>query len=136
MKKFEAFLNNNLLPLSAKMQNNKILGALSEGFIRTSPATIGSAFILILANFPIPAWLKWLQDMNLAPGLAAVSNASIGLMGLFAVYNIAYAYANRLGVHSQNAGLISLASYFILIPQQVVTHVNDGENGWNQQSTR
>ncbi|EMF0043387.1 PTS sugar transporter subunit IIC [Enterococcus hirae] len=126
MKKFEAFLNNNLLPLSAKMQNNNILGALSEGFIRTSPATIGSAFILILANFPIPAWLKWLQDMNLAPGLAAVSNASIGLMGLFAVYNIAYAYANRLGVHSQNAGLISLASYFILIPQQVVTHVNDG----------
>ncbi|EOA7278070.1 hypothetical protein ACIMQ3_002488 [Enterococcus hirae] len=80
MKKFEAFLNNNLLPLSAKMQNNNILGALSEGFIRTSPATIGSVFILILANFPIPAWLKWLQDMNLAPGLAAVSNASIGLM--------------------------------------------------------
>ncbi|MFD1464491.1 PTS sugar transporter subunit IIC [Lapidilactobacillus mulanensis] len=126
MNKFESFLNNRLLPILAKMQNNKILGALSEGFIRTSPATIGSAFILILANFPIPAWLKWLQDTNLAPGLAAVSNASIGLMGLFAVYNIAFAYAKKLGAHSQNAGLIALASYFILIPQQITTHVNEG----------
>lgn len=127
MNKFESFLNTKLLPLSNKMQQNKILGALSEGFIRTSPATIGSAFILIVANFPIPAWLEWLQKTNLASGLGAVSNASIGLMGLFAVYNIAFAYAKKLDVHSQNAGLISLASYFILIPQQVITHIQ--ENG-------
>lgn len=133
MKNFENFLNKYLLPWSSKMQKNNILGALTEGFIRTSPATIGSAFILIIANFPIQAWLKWLQDMNLSPSLAAVSNASIGLMGLFAVYNIAYAYAKRLDVNSQNAGLISLASYFILIPQQISTHIF--ENGkWVESS--
>lgn len=127
MNTFEKFLTDKLLPLSEKMQNNLVLGALSEGFIRTSPATIGSAFILIVANFPIPAWLELLQKTNLASSLGAVGNASIGIMGMLAVYNIAYAYGKRLHTNSQNSGLIALASYFILIPQQVVTHVE--QNG-------
>lgn len=126
MNRFEGFLTKRLLPMSEKMQRNNVLGSLSEGFIRTSPATIGSAFILIVANFPIPAWLDLLQKTGLAPSLGAVANASIGIMGLLAVYNIAYAYAKRLGNNSQNAGLIALASYFILIPQEVSTHVKDG----------
>ncbi|WP_206537486.1 hypothetical protein [Listeria aquatica] len=64
MNRFESFLSNKLLPLSSKMQENNVLGALTEGFIRTSPATIGSAFILILANFPIQGWLDWLQKIK------------------------------------------------------------------------
>ncbi|MEN2665886.1 PTS sugar transporter subunit IIC [Listeria aquatica] len=127
MNRFESFLSNKLLPLSSKMQENNVLGALTEGFIRTSPATIGSAFILILANFPIQGWLDWLQKIKIADSLSAVANASIGIMALLAVYNIAFAYAKRLGCNSQNAGLISLASYFILIPQTITTFVK--ENG-------
>lgn len=39
MEKLEGFLSSKLLPLSQKLQQNKVLAALMEGFIRTSPIT-------------------------------------------------------------------------------------------------
>lgn len=54
MEKLETFLSSKLLPMSQKLQQNKVLAALMEGFIRTSPITLGIAFITIIGNFPIP----------------------------------------------------------------------------------
>ena len=43
MEKLEQFLSSRLLPMSEKLQKNKVLAALMEGFIRTSPITLGIA---------------------------------------------------------------------------------------------
>ena len=50
MEKLEAFLSSKLLPMSQKLQQNKVLAALMEGFIRTSPIT--SNFLAISGPTP------------------------------------------------------------------------------------
>ena len=65
MEKLEAFLSSKLLPMSQKLQQNKVLAALMEGFIRTSPITLGIAFITIVGNFPIPGWTDYLTKIGI-----------------------------------------------------------------------
>lgn len=43
MSKLEVFLNDKLMPVASRLQQNKVLAALMEGFIRTSPITLGIA---------------------------------------------------------------------------------------------
>lgn len=65
MEKLETFLSSKLLPMSQKLQQNKVLAALMEGFIRTSPITLGIAFITIIGNFPIPGWTDYLTKIGI-----------------------------------------------------------------------
>lgn len=62
MNKLEKIINEKLMPLAEKLTKNKVLGALMEGFIRTSPITLGIAFITIIGNFPVPGWTQYLDS--------------------------------------------------------------------------
>ena len=65
MNKLEQIINDKLMPLAEKLTKNKILGALMEGFIRTSPITLGIALITIVGNFPVPGWTQYLESLSL-----------------------------------------------------------------------
>ena len=80
MEKLEAFLGNRLLPLSQKLQQNKVLAALMEGFIRTSPLTLGIALLTIVGNFPIPGWIDYLTKIGVYQHVEAITN---GVTGVF-----------------------------------------------------
>ncbi len=128
MSKLEVFLNDKLMPLSSKVQQNKVLGALMEGFIRTSPITLGIAFITIIGNFPIPAWLEFLKNSGMTPHIEAITNGATGVLSLYVVYSLAFSYAKRLEANERNASVISLASFIMLMPQTITTTVmNDGK---------
>ncbi|MBM6614928.1 PTS sugar transporter subunit IIC [Desemzia sp. RIT804] len=128
MDKLEQFLSSKLLPMSEKLQKNKVLAALMEGFIRTSPITLGIAFITILGNFPIPGWTDYLSKIGVFPHVEAITNGATGVFSLYVVYSLAYAYAKQLGANERNSSIISLASFVMLMPQQVMTTVTqDGQ---------
>ncbi|WP_291649455.1 PTS transporter subunit EIIC [Clostridium sp.] len=128
MNKFEKLLSDKLMPLSEKIQNNKILGAMMEGFIRTSPITLGIAFITIIGNFPIPAWADILKKYGLFDHFNAITNGATGVISLYIVYSLAMAYAKRLNVNERNSAIISLAFFIMIMPQSIMTTViNNGE---------
>jgi len=128
MQNIEKFLNDKLMPISEKLQNNKILAALMEGFIRTSTLTIGIAFITIIGNFPIPAWTEWLTEVGIFQHVEAITNGVMGMLSLYVVYSVAFSYAKQLDVNGRSASLISLASFVMLMPQNISTTVmEDGE---------
>lgn len=128
MSKLDDFLNNKLMKYAAKATQNKVLGALMEGFIRTSPITLGIAFITIVGNFPIPAWTSWLASVGLSDDVLAITNGATGVMTLYVIYSLAMAYGERLGTNNRNAAIISLASFIMIMPQTVSTMVEqDGE---------
>lgn len=79
MEKLEAFLSRKLLPMSQKLQQNKVLAALMEGFIRTSPITLGIAFITIVGNFPIPGWTDYLTKIGIFQHVEAITNGATGV---------------------------------------------------------
>ena len=128
MNKFEQMINDKLMPLSEKIANNKIMGSLMEGFIRTSPITLGIAFITIIGNFPIPAWTNWLTEIGLMPHVTAITNGATGVLTLYVIYSLAMAYAKRLNTHERNAAIVSLAFFIMIIPQTITTaSMQDGQ---------
>lgn len=128
MNKFEKLINDKLMPLSEKLTSNKILRALMEGFIRTSPITLGIAFITIIGNFPVPAWTNWLTEIGLTAHVTAITNGATGVLTLYVIYSLAMAYAKRLNTHEKNAAIISLAFFIMIIPQTITTSsMQDGQ---------
>lgn len=130
MSKLDDFLNGPLMGLASKLANNTIISSLMEGFIRTSPITLGIAFITIVGNFPIPAWTDWLASIGLADDVTAITNGATGVMTLYVIYSVAMSYGENLGLDTKarNAALISLASFIMIMPQTVSTLVEqEGE---------
>ena len=128
MQKLEQLINAKIMPLAEKMTKNKILGALMEGFIRTSPITLGIAFITIVGNFPIPGWTNYLKEIGLMAHVDAITNGATGVLTLYVIYSLAMAYAKRLETNEKNAAIISLAFFIMIIPQTITTTVmQDGK---------
>lgn len=127
MNKLEQLLTDKLMPLAEKLTKNNILGALMEGFIRTSPVTLGIAFITIIGNFPIPGWTTYLTEIGLMQHVTAITNGATGVLTLYVIYSLAMAYAKRIGANEKNSAIISLAFFIMIMPQTVlVTTLKDG----------
>lgn len=131
MNKLEKFLSEKIDPLAAKLQEIKILGALMEGFVRTSPVTLGYAMLSIITSFmdmikvanplfieggDLAAQISLTEKLGLGPHFTALGNAASAMLAVYAVYTIATAYAKRIDTHPMNAALVSVASFFVLIP--------------------
>lgn len=127
MNKLEQIINEKLMPLAEKLTKNNILGALMEGFIRTSPITLGIAFITIIGNFPVPGWTDYLTKIGLMEHVNAITNGATGVLTLYVIYSLAMAYAKRLQTNERNAAIVSLAFFIMIIPQTITTTVM--ENG-------
>ena len=65
-------LTEVLEPIAVKVGENKTLTAITEGFVRTSPITLGIAIFTIIGNFPIQSWLDILEKSGLNEHFAAL----------------------------------------------------------------
>lgn len=128
MNRLEQLINDKLMPLADKLTQNKILGALMEGFIRTSPITLGIAFITIIGNFPVPGWTQYLESIGIMQHVNAITNGATGVLTLYVIYSLAMAYASRLKTNEKNAAIISLAFFIMIMPQTITTSaMQDGK---------
>ena len=59
MDKFTKTLEEKLMPIAAKVANQRHLAAIRDGIIITLPFIIVGSIFLILANLPIPALSKF-----------------------------------------------------------------------------
>ena len=59
MDKFTALLEEKLMPVAAKVANQRHLAAIKDGIIVTLPFIIAGSAFLILANLPIPAIMNF-----------------------------------------------------------------------------
>lgn len=119
MKKLEEFLGKYIGPIANWMNQNKFFSALAEAFMRVTPVTLGAAFLMIIGNFPIPAWVEFLANSGMKPHFDAVLGGTINIISVFVAFNFAYVYARNEKYNALSAGLLSVASFFILMPQQI-----------------
>lgn len=131
MNKFEKLLAEKIEPLASKLQEVNTLSALMEGFIRTSPVTLGYALLSIITSFmgminvanpafveggELLAKISLTDRLGLAPHFSALGNATSTILALYAIYSIASAYAKRIGADEMTSSLVSVASFLILMP--------------------
>lgn len=118
MEFLERFIDKYLGPVATYMTNSDFFSALTEAFMKTTPVTLGVAFLLIVGNFPIPGWIEYLKSIGVYADFLAAQGATMNIMSLLVAFNFAYAYTKRQSDYNQQiAGIIAVASFLILMPQ-------------------
>lgn len=116
MEKFNAFIEQRLMPIAAKMSSNKALVAIRDGITLSMPLLIIGSIFMIVASFPVPGWEAWLGDIGVAGYLWKGVDGSFSLLGMVAAFGIAYSYSKQEKVDGVASGLISLASFITVTP--------------------
>lgn len=112
-------LKKNIMVAMNKVQKNKVIGALMGGMVSTMPITIGVAIFAILGSLPIPAWQGILKQFNLGKNMSDIVNATTSMIAIYISVGVAYFYATKSKENGITAGLISLATFIILMPQTI-----------------
>ena len=117
-----ATLEKVLMPVADKLGRNKILVAIRDGFLITTPLLIVGSIFLLIANFPIPGWEDFWGNIlgpNWSSWFMNVSKATFNMIALLTCVGTGYAYARELkGDAIQGAG-VALVSFFILMPTKI-----------------
>ncbi len=114
MNKFMNWLQKYMVPLAAKLDQQKEIGAIKDGMVATVPVTIVGAIAMILTNFPylsefapdLSAWLK--------ANLGQISTVTISLLTVTVIVSCAYNYAKRLNVEKMYAVIMAFIAFFML----------------------
>lgn len=114
MEKFMSWMEVHMMPIAAKLGNNKYLKAISSGFIAVMAATIVGSIFTLIGNLPITAWTNWLSETGLSTILALPGQCTTDLIAVYAVFFIAYSLAKSYDVDGAGAGLSCLVSFFII----------------------
>ena len=119
MDGFMEKLQNFLLPLSDKLNRSKILRGISGGFSAMLPIVMTGAIFSLLNSLGIPAYQDLITNIGLKPLLAIPGAYTTDMISIYAVFLIAKAEAEAIGVESRKAissGLIALLFFLLLIP--------------------
>ena len=122
MNSFMPFLQKHVIPKASKIANERHLAALRDAMVLTIPFIIIGSIFLILADFPIPAYLNFLKaNPSIQNALLYPYNATFNIVALVATFGMSYKLAESYNVDSIGAGLIALASYFLVSPIDTLT---------------
>lgn len=117
-------LEKVLMPLAEAIGRNKYLISIRDGFLVSTPLLIAGSIFLVLANLPLPGYSDWIAsipiaDSTLAAYLSKPSDATFGLMAIFATFGIAYSYANQIKTDRVFAAASALMAWFLIMPYVV-----------------
>ena len=126
------WMNEHLAPLAGRMGQNKVLQAISQGMVMTMPLTIGMAVVAIVINLPIPGLSDWMQASGVAATANEMINSSMSLLAIYVSFLIAYVYAKNDGMNGVTAGVLSMASFLMLVPSTVTIDEENTMNAYMQ----
>lgn len=120
MNKFMSMLENVLLPVADKLNNNRYLTALRNGFMVALPIIIFGSIFVVLANLPFLDKLIG-EDAYQAyqQALSPASQATLTIMGLFVIMGIGYKMVEQRGGEAIYGAAVSIAAFLILTPQML-----------------
>lgn len=129
------FMNEKILPPVMKFVNTKAVTAIKNGMLYPIPFIVVGAIFLILGQFPVQSIQDYLNDIGVGPILMQASNASFGIMALFAVFGISYSWVRDAGYDAAPAGLLAIVVDILLQPDTVkqvtsITHPSKVSDVW------
>ncbi len=118
-KKMESFF----MFLAEKVGRNKYLLSIRDGFLVSMPLLIAGSFFLLIANFPIPGWTEFWGKIfgeNWTTFMVKPTEATFNIMSIIVVMAIGYSFAGHMKVNKIFGAAISIVSWFLLMPYEVL----------------
>ncbi|WP_285141477.1 PTS sugar transporter subunit IIC [Lactococcus petauri] len=132
MQKFLKWIETRLMPPMTKIGMPRHMVAIRNGVISTLSLILIGSFIMVFANFPIPAVAEWL-----APHIANLTipfRITMGLMAIYASFAMGDSLAKSYDLDGVTGGVLSLAAFLTLtIPlnvDTVLTEAGEAAIGW------
>ena len=110
-----------------KLGNNKVLIAIRDGFLVSTPLILVASIFLVIANFPIPGYVDFLAQFfgqGWPSKMDAVIDSTFSVLGLLGAVGIGYAYARQLESDPIAGGAVSLVCFLIITPKVHADFVN------------
>lgn len=120
-EKLESGLLNIVNPIAQKLSENQSLNAVSAGFVKLMPITLGLVVFSIIGNLPITGFTEWLAEIGIKDSIDAALGASTNVIALYVSFSIAYSFAQKRRQSAINAGFISMAGFILLMPQTIMS---------------
>ena len=120
MDKFTTLLEEKLMPVAAKVANQRHLAAVKDGIIITVPFVIVGSVFLILANLPIPALADFYR--NNATGqiiqrwLSYPVAVTFDMIAIITCLGIGYRLSENYKLDGISGALLSLISFLLVTP--------------------
>jgi len=129
MKRVLEFIETKMMPPMTRIGNQRHMVAIRNGVISTLSLILIGAFIMVLANFPIPAIANWLAPYNAI--LTIPFRITMGLMAIYASFAMGESLARSYDLDGVTGGVLSLAAFLTLtIPLNVDAYLADaGQTG-------
>lgn len=115
-------LEKVLMPVADKLGKNKVLIAIRDGFLITTPLIIVASIFLLIANFPIPNWSEfWAGYFGAGweQWFTNVSRAVFNMVGFLTVFGTSYAYGRELKGDAIQSSAIGIVAFLILTPTRI-----------------
>lgn len=115
------FIEKHLMPIAIKLGGYKWLVAIRDGIAVAMPLIVVGSFFMILNSFPVSQFTAWLANtkinsVSIAQVFAKITNGSFGLLGVIGAFGIADSYAKQYHTDGKSAGIIAVASFFVVTP--------------------
>ncbi|VHX65651.1 PTS system lichenan-specific transporter subunit IIC [Clostridioides difficile] len=123
MEKFASFLERKIMPVAAKISNQRHMRAVRAGIIATLPLTIVGSFFTILLNIPIDAYMDFIAPFKAI--LDIPFRYTVGFLYLYATFGIASSLAKSYDLDTTGVGMLAVMAFLVstIVPTQVVEPV-------------
>ena len=116
-----AFMENNMMPIMAKVSAIRYLNAIKDGFLYAVPFIIIGSFALLLFNLPLQDpnnFLYFKPYDNFVKAFASdylqIFNISMGIMSLFVSFGVGFSLAGYYNSDKVTNGLLSLYAFLLV----------------------
>lgn len=119
MEKFMNMMENKLGPIAIKLNGNRYLNAIKNGFFIAMPLLIIGSMFLLVTQLPIEAYKNFMAStfgQNWAEPFLQVNNATMNIMTLFVIVGIASELAKSYEVDRFSSQAIALVAFVIITP--------------------
>ena len=120
MGKQELF--DKFIELMGRFAQIRVVAALRDGFIVTTPFTICGSVFLLLANLPIPGYTDFMAGIfgkDWAAALNAVAGGTFAVLALIVVLSITYKFVENEGCDAMMASILAMSTFLILLPPEI-----------------
>lgn len=113
-------LNDRVLKIAAKIQENSYIKAVSMGLASLMPIIIIGSLLTIVttiaAKISAPGYQQFLTNSGIKPLLKYPNLVTLGLLSIYAAFAIAYNLAQSKEQDGYMAGLLSIMAYMVVQP--------------------
>ena len=120
MDKFTNVLEEKLMPVAARIANQRHLAAIKDGIIITVPFIIVGSIFLILANLPIPALIDFYKNNETGQVIQRWLSYPVGvtfdMIAIITCLGIAYRLSEGYKLDGISGAILGLISFLLVTP--------------------